>query len=105
MTAPRERLPTQVPAKEFARKIGQYQRQALVQPITITSNGQPSLVLLNVDEYRRLKRRDREVFDVRNLTPEQAGELLEALELSRQEVSRQDPETDRYAHELDGWTP
>jgi prevent-host-death family protein len=94
------KLPTQVPAKEFARKIGQYQRQALVQPITITSNGQPSLVLLNVNEYQRLKRRDREVYDLRNLTAEQADELLELLEASMPSET-----SDEYNHELDGGTP
>lgn len=65
-----ETLPSQVPAKEFARRIGQYQRQALAQPITITAHGQPSLVVLNVTEYQRLKRRDRVAMRVEELSDE-----------------------------------
>jgi len=93
-------LPTRVAAKEFARKIGPYQRLALTRPITITTHGHPSLVVLNVAEYERLKRRDREVLDLKTLTDEQASELLQALEASRPAVA-----SDEHDHELDGWTP
>lgn len=93
-------LPNLVPAKEFARHIGQYQRQALAQPMTITAHGQPSLVVLNVIEYQRLKRRDREVLDLDKLSGEQIDELLTALEASRPtEIS------DAFDHELEGWKP
>lgn len=93
-------LPNQVPAKDFARKIGQYQRQALVKPITITAHGEPQLVLLSVAEYRRLKRRDREAIAIDQLSPEQAQELIDMLAASRPAATG-----DEYDNELDGWTP
>ncbi len=93
-------LPNQVPAKEFARKIGQYQREALVHPVTITTHGQPSLVVLSVTEYQRLKRRDRQVLDLDKLPIEQIDELLEALEAQRPQEGG-----DEYDSELEGWKP
>lgn len=93
-------LPNEVPAKDFARKIGQYQRQALVRPITITSHGEPQLVVLSVDEYRRLKRRDREAIALDQLSPEQGQELIDMLTASRPAAT-----SDENDKELDGWTP
>lgn len=40
---------------EFQRNLGLYQDRALAEPVTITKNGRERLVLLSVDEYRRLK--------------------------------------------------
>jgi prevent-host-death family protein len=50
-----------VTAAEFQRKFGQVQDLALKSPVTITANGRERLVLMAVEEYHRLKRRDREV--------------------------------------------
>lgn len=50
-----------VSAAEFQRKIGHYQDVALRQPVAVTRNGRDSTILLSVDEYQRLKRRDRQV--------------------------------------------
>lgn len=89
-----------VTAKEFQRQPGRYQRLAQAQPVTITAHGEPSLVMMSVQEYRRLKRRDREVLVVDQLTEAQADDLLAALRESA-------PEEAAAAHdrELDGWTP
>ncbi len=51
---------TTVSAAEFQRKFGRYQDTALTRPVTITQHGRDRLVLMSVDEYRRLKRRARE---------------------------------------------
>ena len=59
-----------VSAAEFQRYFGRYQDEALTQPVVITRNGRERLVMLSVDEYRRLKRRDREVL--------RAGDLSDA---------------------------
>jgi prevent-host-death family protein len=56
-----------VPASEFQQHFGQYQDEALTQAVAITRNGRERLVMLAADEYRRLKRREREV--------QRAGEL------------------------------
>jgi prevent-host-death family protein len=57
-------------AAEFQRHFGRYQDEALTQPVAITRNGRERLVMLSADEYRRLKRRDREVL--------RAGDLSDA---------------------------
>ncbi|MBF0391876.1 MAG: type II toxin-antitoxin system Phd/YefM family antitoxin [Alphaproteobacteria bacterium] len=56
-----------IPAAEFQRNIGTYQDRALTAPVFVTRNGRERTVLLSVDEYRRLKRRDREVLAVEHL--------------------------------------
>ena len=57
-----------VSAGEFQRKIGHYQDRALVEPIVVTRNGRERLVLLSAEEFKRLKRRDREVLRVDDFT-------------------------------------
>jgi len=57
-----------VPAAEFQRNIGTYQDRALTEPVFVTRNGRERTVLLSVDEYRRLKQRDREVLAVESLS-------------------------------------
>ena len=57
-----------VSAAEFQRNIGRYQDLALRQPVAVTRNGRESCVLLSTEEYRRLKRRDREVLSIDEFT-------------------------------------
>lgn len=75
-----------VSAAEFQRYFGRYQDEALTQPVVITRNGRERLVMLSVDEYRRLKRRDREVL--------RAGDLSDA-DLEAIAKTEMDP---RHAH-------
>jgi prevent-host-death family protein len=53
---------------DFQRKIGHYQDRALVEPVMVTRNGRERVVLISADEFKRLKRRDREVLRVEDLT-------------------------------------
>ena len=57
-----------VSAAEFQRNFGRYQDEALKQPLSITRNGRERLVVLAVEEYQRLKRRDRAVFKTEALS-------------------------------------
>ena len=57
-----------VPAAEFQRNIGRYQDIALTQPVAVTRNGRERTVLISADEYRRLKRRDRQVLSLSDFT-------------------------------------
>ena len=75
-----------VTAAEFQRHFGRYQDEALTQPVAITRNGRERLVMLSADEYRRLKRRDREVL--------RAGDLSDA-DLKAIAKTEMDP---RHAH-------
>jgi prevent-host-death family protein len=53
---------------EFQRKIGHFQDRALVEPVMVTRNGRGRVVLISADEFKRLKRRDREVMRVEELS-------------------------------------
>jgi prevent-host-death family protein len=57
-----------VSAANFQRKIAHYQDRALVEPIMVTHNGRERLVLMSAEEYRRLKRRDRQVMGLEDFT-------------------------------------
>jgi len=59
-------LPT-VSAGDFQRHFGGYQDEALKQPLVITNNGRERLVVLAVEEYQRLNRRDRAVRKVADM--------------------------------------
>ena len=50
-----------VSAAEFQRNIGRYQDLALTQPVAVTRNGRERTVMISIDEYLRLKRRERQV--------------------------------------------
>jgi prevent-host-death family protein len=85
-----------VSAAEFQRNIGRYQDLALRQPVAVTRNSRESCVLISAEEYRRLKRRDRQVF----ATGEMPEEIVEAVR--RAEMNP------RHAHLDDlikDWTP
>lgn len=57
-----------VSSAEFQRDIGRYQDVALTEPVAITCNGRERIVMLSVDEYQRLKKRDRQVMGLEDFT-------------------------------------
>ena len=68
-----------VSAAEFQRNIGRYQALALTAAVAVTRNGRERTVLISVDEYQRLKRRDRDVLSLNDFTAED----IAALEATR----------------------
>jgi PHD/YefM family antitoxin component YafN of YafNO toxin-antitoxin module len=66
-----------VSAVEFQRHFGRYQDEALKQPLSITRNGRDRLVVLSLEEYQRLKRRDRVVFKTEDLTDAEIKAIVE----------------------------
>jgi prevent-host-death family protein len=68
-----------VTAAEFQRNIGRYQDLALTQPVAVTRNGRERTVMISIDEYHRLKRRDRQVLGLDDFT----GADIAALEATR----------------------
>jgi PHD/YefM family antitoxin component YafN of YafNO toxin-antitoxin module len=52
---------------------------ALTRPVIVTRNGRHRTVMISVDEYDRLKRRDREVLGIEDFTEED----IEAIRQSR----------------------
>lgn len=64
-----------VGAAEFQRNIGHYQDVALTQPVAVTRNGRERTVMISVEEYRRLKRRDREVLLAEQLADQDLADI------------------------------
>lgn len=61
---------TKVTSTQFIKTPGAFQDQAQREPVLIMKHNREHTVLLSAEEYHRLKRRDRQVFRV--------GELSEA---------------------------
>ncbi len=85
-----------VSSAEFQKQFGVLSDKALTEPLTITRNGRDRLVLLSVEEYERLKRRDRRVVRLEDFTDAELALIANA------EVPAE------YAHldsELKDWQP
>jgi prevent-host-death family protein len=67
-----------VSSAEFQKQFGTLADKALVEPLTITRNGRDRLVLLSVEEYERLKRRDRRVVRLEDFTEEEMALIAKA---------------------------
>jgi prevent-host-death family protein len=80
-----------VSAAEFQRNIGRYQDIALTQAVAVTRNGRERTVLISVDEYRRLKRRDRQVLGLDDFTADDIAAL---------EATRAPDDTKAFDHEI-----
>lgn len=85
-----------VSTAELVRNFGALADKALAEPVTITKNGRERLVLLSVEEYARLKRRDREAIRPGELTAEERAAIAAA------EVPAELAHLDE---ELKGWKP
>ena len=64
-----------VPAREVASRFGFYTDEAMLRPVGIQRHGTTRIVMLSLEEYERLKRRDRQVIRTEDLD----DETLEAL--------------------------
>ncbi len=81
---------TTVTATEFKNSTGLFIEQAAKKPIAITKHGHPSRVLIDIDEYERLKARDtRRHYFVEEL-PDEWVEALEAADYSHLDSSMDD---------------
>jgi len=71
--------PISVPAAEVQRHFALWQDKALTQPVAVTSRGRPRVVMISVEEFQRLRRRDRQALRVEDL-PEELIEAIAATE-------------------------
>lgn len=69
---------TTASAGEIVRQFSHFSDVALKRPVFVTKNGRRRNVLLSVEEYERLKRRDRQVF-LAHETPEEFIPMIEAI--------------------------
>jgi PHD/YefM family antitoxin component YafN of YafNO toxin-antitoxin module len=67
-----------VSSAEFRKQFGALSDKALIEPLTITRNRRDRLVLLSVEEYERLKRRDRRVIRLEDFTEEEMALIAKA---------------------------
>jgi prevent-host-death family protein len=67
---------------DFKHRFAHYSEVALRQPVVVTKNGRPRNVLISVDEFERLKKRDRQTFHASD-TPKQFLAGIEVLTLGK----------------------
>jgi len=82
-----------ISSAEFQRNFGRYQDVALTEPVAITRNGRERVVVLSVDEYHRLKRRDRQVLSLDDFNEVDLQAILAA---------EPPPEASTFDHEVAG---
>ena len=85
-----------VTSKTIQREYGRIRAMAQATPITITHHGRDDMVLVSAEEFQRLKRRDREVLLVEDLSNADLKALLNASP---------PPEADAFNHEMDDYNP
>jgi prevent-host-death family protein len=66
---------------EFIKNFGVVADKALGEPVRITKHGRDRLVMVSASEYDRLKRRDRRVVQVEELTDDELA-LIAKTEVS-----------------------
>jgi PHD/YefM family antitoxin component YafN of YafNO toxin-antitoxin module len=67
-----------VTTADFIKHYGSLADRALIEPVTVTKNGRDRLVVLSAEEYARLKRRDRRVIAVGELTEDEIALIAKA---------------------------
>jgi prevent-host-death family protein len=72
-----------ITAQELQRNIGEAQDMALQEPVAITHHGRERLVLMSIDEYKRLQQRRRKAYAVEEL-PEWIIDAVEKAEMDPQ---------------------
>ncbi|PKU24119.1 type II toxin-antitoxin system prevent-host-death family antitoxin [Telmatospirillum siberiense] len=65
-------------AGDLVRQFSHFSDVALGQPVVVTRNGRPRNVLISIEEYERLKKRDQQAFLAAD-TPEHFLADIEAL--------------------------
>ena len=75
-------MTTTVASSEFQNRAGLYFERAAKSPVFITKHRRTVRVLLDIDEYERLKARDTRVAFYAHELPDDAIEALEQADLS-----------------------
>ncbi len=67
-----------VSSAEFQKNFESLADQALTEPVIVTRNERDRLVLMSVEEYDRLRRRDRRVVRLEDFTDEEMALIAQA---------------------------
>ena len=70
-----------VDSKKFSKNFGYYRQKALVEPVGVSNYGRPSVVVMNDEEYTRLKKLDRQAKSIEELSDHEM-ELLASSRMS-----------------------
>jgi PHD/YefM family antitoxin component YafN of YafNO toxin-antitoxin module len=62
-------------SEQVAKNFGRFQDAALSEPVVVTKYGRASVVIVKATEYERLKKRDREVLSIGDLTREDVAAI------------------------------
>lgn len=68
----------EVSAKQVASKFGFYTDEAMLHPVGIQRHGTTRVVMISLNEYQRLLRRDRQVIRTEDLDDETLNAILTA---------------------------
>ena len=63
----------------FQKQFGRFRAIAHHTPVSVTSHGNPDVVLISAREYERLKKRDRQALQASELSPEDVEALASAV--------------------------
>jgi prevent-host-death family protein len=77
-------------ASDVQKDFGQYRRQALAEPVVVTAQGEPSVVILAAAEYERLKDLDRRVLRLDEMSDAEIEEMIAARIPPEQEYGLSD---------------
>lgn len=67
-----------VSTADLVENLGTVTDRALVEPVTVTKEGRDRFVLMSVEEYSRLKQRDRHMASIRELTDDEIEAIAKA---------------------------
>ena len=67
-----------ITAGEVQKNFGRFQDKAMVAPVTVTKYGRPTVVILAVAEYERLKKLDRQALAVEELSEQDIAAIKAA---------------------------
>jgi prevent-host-death family protein len=76
---------------ELQKNFGMYRTMAMKEPVTVTNHGREDLVMLSIDEYRRLQRLEQRAFHASQMTDQELA-ALDTIVIP--------PEAARYNHEI-----
>jgi len=67
-----------VTSAEAQKNFGRYREQALAEPVIVTQYGKPSVVMISAGEYELLKKLDRRVMRLDDMSDEEIAEMLDS---------------------------
>jgi PHD/YefM family antitoxin component YafN of YafNO toxin-antitoxin module len=77
-----------VTSGEVQKQFGRYSDEAMIRPVGVTKNGHLRFVMVPIDEYQRLRRRERVAGGVEDLS----DEMLDAIRKVEPGAKSQDAE-------------